>query len=81
MEFPTIEDLKRFPTDKKIKLQTIAYKNASALMGIKLKFNTNVIETPIFQKDKVAQQNYAGYELKETTIDTTRRINKIAIKV
>ena len=47
-EYPTEEDLKSFPLDRRIKLQTIAYKNTSTLMAIQLKFNTNLVETPVF---------------------------------
>ena len=45
MEFPTLEDLKNFPVQKRIKLEKISYQD-SALHKIKLHF-LQEIETPM----------------------------------
>ena len=68
LEFPTSHDLQGFPLDKKIKLQTIFWKNNVALRAIKLKF-TNGVESPLFQKDAIAHKESKGYALKSTDVD------------
>ena len=47
LEFPKVEDLANFPLHKRIKLQSVHWKNSKILKGIQLKF-TNGIETPFF---------------------------------
>ena len=50
MEWPTLEDVKKIPTDKQVKLCGIGYKRSGKnepLTALSLEF-TNGVKTPIF---------------------------------
>lgn len=81
LEFPTEADCDTLPLDKKIKLETLVWKNYDNLMAMQLKF-TNGVESPIFQKDAVEKEPATGsWAEKHADIDTSKSIRKVSIKV
>ena len=73
VEFPTLNDLKNFPFQKRIKLEKITYQD-SALHKIKLHF-LQEIETPMLNCATPSGKP------KSKLIDTTKTIRRICLRI
>ena len=74
-QWPTLAEMKKFPINKRIKLNKIVFKQKPSLKGIQLKF-TNGIESPLFETStgsKLPEQ--------ETSIDISSRIARVGVYV
>ena len=79
--YPTVDQIKKYPRDRLIKLKTIRYKQYyfGELSGIQFEF-TNGIKSPMFETER-AKRKDPLIELKTINIDTSKVIAKICMQV
>ena len=73
-EFPTPEDIKSFPIERKIKLQRIEMMGDSALTKLKMYF-TNGVVSSAYQSNGQNSKDYTR------DVDSTKMIKKISVRV
>lgn len=74
-QWPSLAELSKFPTNKRISLNKLVFKQGPALKGIQLCF-TNDVESEMFETEKGRE-----LKIKEQDVDISKRIARIGLYV